>query len=91
MNMFNSDKKEYLTAYDIARELDMSVKTVYRRFRFKHAPERWKLEVRKDPEDGQLKYCVSRENFEKLWVGSQPKNEVSKTKKAVIKQQSLKP
>lgn len=90
MSVFKHNEKEYLTAYSIAKELGMDVKTVYRRMRFQHSPQRWAVEVREDPKDGELKYCVSRENFNKLWVGSQPEKSLSENKVRILQQQSQK-
>lgn len=88
MGMFKVDGSAYLTANDIIKELGLGKSTVYARFGYKSSPERWGVEVRKDPSDGELKYCVSRDNFEKLWVGSQPDDSLSDNKSRILKLQS---
>lgn len=67
MGMFNINGVEYLTGNDLQKELGLGKSTVYSRFRYKSAPERWGVEVVTDPTDKIEKYVVSRENFEKIW------------------------
>lgn len=91
MGMFVKDGTEYLTISDLMHELNLPKSTVYNRFSFASAPERWKVEVVKDPKDKREKYVVTRENFEAIWRPYQNKSkQAEKDRKRFIKSKTTK-
>ena len=68
--IYDKNNNEYLTAYDLAKKMDLHLQTIYKRFQYKTAKDRWKVQVVKDSKTGKHKYAVSRKDFEEVWVGS---------------------